>query len=156
VVDAEIEDPAHPDHVGPDRVEALLVSPLGGLDATALRALARTLRAGHPAPASSRELLRRAVLEPGFVEAFLDAERAGELAGSRDALRLAARLADLVARARAALAEGETVEQVLWVLWSGTSWPRRLRSATGQGGQAARLAHRDLDAICALFEVAAT
>ena len=44
---------------------------------------------------------------------------------------------------------------MLWVLWDGTGWPRRLRAAVEQGGAAARLAHRDLDAVCALFESAA-
>ncbi len=41
------------------------------------------------------------------------------------------------------------------MLWSGTGWGRRLRAATRHGGNAARFAHRDLDALCALFEVAA-
>jgi ATP-dependent exoDNAse (exonuclease V) beta subunit len=44
---------------------------------------------------------------------------------------------------------------VLWTLWAGTSWSRRLRSAVERGGAGARLAHRDLDAVCALFEAAA-
>ena len=44
---------------------------------------------------------------------------------------------------------------MLWTLWQGTGWPHRLRRAVEEGGTAARLAHRDLDAICALFEVAA-
>ena len=57
--------------------------------------------------------------------------------------------------ARGDLAEGGTVEEVLWRLWEGSDWGRRLRRATQGGGQAARLAHRDLDALCALFEVAA-
>ena len=44
---------------------------------------------------------------------------------------------------------------MLWTLWDGTDWRRRLRGATSRAGQAARMAHRDLDAICALFEAAA-
>ncbi|MGH3354287.1 MAG: PD-(D/E)XK nuclease family protein, partial [Nocardioidaceae bacterium] len=46
-------------------------------------------------------------------------------------------------------------EQALWHLWSGTGWPRRLRAAVDHGGAQARTAHRDLDAVCALFEMAA-
>lgn len=49
---------------------------------------------------------------------------------------------------------GATVEELLWRLWDGTGWPDRLRSAVGRGGLAARLAHRDLDAIVALFDAA--
>ena len=45
---------------------------------------------------------------------------------------------------------------MLWTLWDGTDWGRRLRARhPASAAPAARLAHRDLDAICALFEVAA-
>ncbi|WP_344151165.1 ATP-dependent DNA helicase [Nocardioides koreensis] len=143
VIDAEVEDATDEDFVGPDRVEALLTSPLGGLDATDVRALIRALRA-RDRDRSARELLRAALLEPGTLTG-LDGEPA----------RRALRLADLIARGRRELADGATIEQVLWVLWDGSDWGRRLRIATQAGGQAARFAHRDLDAICALFETAA-
>lgn len=143
VVDAGVEDPADEDHVGADRAEALLTSPLGGLDATDVRSLTRALRAAAPGT-PARELVRSAVLDPGVL-AGIDGEPA----------RRALRLADLLARAREALADGATAEEVLWLLWDGTDWGRRLRQGTAGGGQAARLAHRDLDALCALFEVAA-
>jgi len=48
-----------------------------------------------------------------------------------------------------------TAEEVLWTLWSRTSWPGRLRRHVESGGPGARRAHRDLDSICALFEAAA-
>ncbi len=67
VVDADVEDPTHDDFVGADRVEALLTSPLGGLDATDVRALTRALRARDRA-AAARDLVRRAVLEPGSLD----------------------------------------------------------------------------------------
>ena len=143
VLDAGVDDPTHDDYVGADRAEALLTSPLGGLDATDVRALTRALRSRAP-EAPARELVRRAVLDPDAV-AGLDGEPA----------RRALRLAELVARTRDHLADGGTAEEVLWTLWDGSDWGRRLRAATQAGGQAARLAHRDLDALCALFEVAA-
>ncbi len=143
VLDAGVDDPTHDDYVGADRAEALLTSPLGGLDATDVRALTRALRSRAP-EAPARELVRRAVLDPSAV-AGLDGEPA----------RRALRLAELVARTRDHLADGGTAEEVLWTLWDGSDWGRRLRAATQAGGQAARLAHRDLDALCALFEVAA-
>ena len=40
-------------------------------------------------------------------------------------------------------------------MWTSTDWPERLRRGVDQGGATARRAHRDLDAICALFDVAA-
>jgi RecB family exonuclease len=142
-------DPDDPRYVGVDRAAAMLVSPLAGLDATDVRALARQLRAlekeaSPESPLPSPELLRRALLEP---------DRLVELRG-RGAQRVG-RLGRLLRRAGEALDDGATVEELLWLLWAGTDWPRRLRSGVESGGTAARLAHRDLDAVCALFEVAA-
>ncbi|MDP3968025.1 MAG: ATP-dependent DNA helicase [Nocardioides sp.] len=146
------EDPEHRDHVGADRATALLLSPLVGLDATDLRALARGLRArdvvaadeaGRP-PYSSAQLLRRAVVEPGACDGI----------EGRAAARVRA-FGELVARARALLADNGSAEQVLWELWDGTGWPQRLRAGVAAGGASARHAHRDLDALCAFFEVAA-
>ena len=151
VVDADIEDPTDPRFVAVDRVEELLTSPVGGLDATDVRSLARALRAreklraeetGEPA-LSSRDLLRRSVLDAEL----LDGVGGGHGAAAR-------RLADLLARARGVLDDGGTAEEALWVLWNGTDWGRRLRAATRLGGNASRFAHRDLDALCALFEAA--
>ena len=61
----------------------------------------------------------------------------------------------LLRTAREILDASGTVEEVLWALWSGTSWPEHLRTRTQRGGSTARLANRDLDAMCALFETAA-
>ncbi|MGI8523828.1 MAG: ATP-dependent helicase [Nocardioides sp.] len=143
VVDLDVDDPADPDFVASDRAEALLTSPLGGLDAHDLRALARDLRK-RDADLPSAELVRRAVTEAGFLD-----EAGGEAAGR------ARRAAALLRTARAGLDEGHSPEEVLWTLWDGTEWGSRLRRQTELGGQSARLAHRDLDAICALFEAAA-
>jgi superfamily I DNA/RNA helicase/RecB family exonuclease len=143
VVDGEITDPTHDDFVGADRAEALLTSQLGGLDATDVRSLTRAMRA-RDRSAPARDLVRRAVLDPDALTG-LDGEPA----------RRALRLARLVTSAREHLVEGATVEEVLWTLWEGSDWGGRLRAATQAGGHGARLAHRDLDAICALFEQAA-
>lgn len=153
------EDGAEPDATGPgvpgDQAEAMLLGPLGGLDASDLRRLARRLRlrerdraiAEERAPRPSRALLGLAVLH----ETFLDDLRASD----RPEIEAARALAVLLARARAELVSGSTPEELLWLLWSGTGWPERLRRGIDLGGAAARRAHRDLDAVCALFEVAA-
>jgi superfamily I DNA/RNA helicase/RecB family exonuclease len=135
-------------HLDPESAEALLVSPLAGLDATELRAFARDLRAREKAtaqsPRASAVLLRDAVLDPDGL--------AGLTSGAARKVR---GLAALLTAARARLDGGATAEEVLWELWAGTEWPARLRASVGAGGHRARLAHRDLDAICALFETAA-
>ncbi len=143
VVDADIADPHDEEYVGADRAEALLTSPLGGLDATDIRSLTRAMRGGDRST-PARDLVRSAVVDPDALTG-MDGEPA----------RRASRLARLIASARADLADGATVEEVLWTLWDGSDWGSRLRAATQSGGHGARLAHRDLDAICALFEQAA-
>jgi ATP-dependent exoDNAse (exonuclease V) beta subunit len=134
-----------------EAARSLLMSPLVDLDAAQVRSLGRHLRlrdrqthAGERLPLRSDELLRRALADP---TALADVEH-----------RLSARpreLARLLARAHRHLAGGGSAEEALWILWSGTRWPRRLRGAVERGGAAARAANRDLDALCALFETAA-
>ncbi|OYO19388.1 DNA helicase UvrD [Enemella dayhoffiae] len=141
----------------PDADEAarLLVSPLGGLDSLGLRRLGRRLREserlelGGAMPESSAELCRLALGDPGR---FDDCERA---LGPTTELERARELALLLAAARTRIESGGTAEEVLWLLWSGTRWPARLRADSFAGGDPARRADRDLDAVCALFDIAA-
>jgi len=153
-VDADVADPADPAYVDPARAADLLASPLAEMDSSDVRVLARGLRARERAvaetqgrtPRPSPDLLREALLDPGVL-----ADVRAPVAAERRALALAR----LLRTVRDDLAGGATVEQALWVLWDGTSWPERLRAATRRGGIAARMAHRDLDAVVALFDAAA-
>ncbi len=156
VVNLDNDDPDHPDYLDPIAAEGLLVSPMAGLDATDVRALSRLLRgidkeqavAQVRAPRPSPELLREAVLDGAALA------RSGS--GPADPVaRRVATLSALLQRARELLDSSGTVEEVLWVLWSGTGWAESLRSRVQRGGGGARLANRDLDAVCALFETAA-
>ncbi|HEY0951534.1 ATP-dependent DNA helicase [Nocardioides sp.] len=162
-----VELDTHPDESGADedrdsvdrvdaaRAEALLLGPLGGLDAGDLRRLARRLRAREKeqsktegrAPRTSRDLVRRVVVEPGFLDGLEGPDRP-------DVARAQA-LARLLSDAREEMRAGASAEELLWTLWSRTGWPARLRRSVEFGGGAARRAHRDLDSVCALFDVAA-
>ncbi|MEJ7707866.1 MAG: ATP-dependent DNA helicase [Nocardioidaceae bacterium] len=140
-----------PDRLDPDAARSLLMSPLGHLDAADVRRLCRLLRkqdreahSDERLPRPSGELLRDVLLDPVLLANF-----SGSAAGK------AADLGDLLTTARFRLAAGATVEEVLWSLWAGTKWPYRLRAAVERGGSAVRAGHRDLDAVCALFDVAA-
>ncbi|MGD9960600.1 ATP-dependent helicase [Nocardioides sp.] len=154
VVNLTNDDPQSAGYVDPQRAHGVFQSPLAGLDATDLRALARILRvrekrvaqAEARAPRSSPELLRSALVDVDLIET-LESDSA--------AIIKAAALTRLLARVHSHLVDGSTAEELLWELWSGTSWPSRLQSAITRGGPGARLAHRDLDAVCALFEAAA-
>ena len=144
----------HPQRLDLTLAEGLLVSPLVGLDATEVRALARVLRESDKADAvaedrgsrPSPELLRMAVSGAAALPSG---------AAATPVVRRVAALAGLLRGARDLLDAGGAVEEVLWSLWAGTSWPDHLRSRVQRGGAAARLADRDLDAVCALFETAA-
>jgi superfamily I DNA/RNA helicase/RecB family exonuclease len=146
------DDPEHVDHIDVGRAEALLLGPLAGLDAGDVRRLGRVLRrrekrrdlGADGRHRTSRELLRLAVLEQGFLDEVEgpEAERARALN-------------ELLVGAAAAAGAGRTAEEVLWQLWAGTSWPERLRRSAESGGGAAARAHRDLDSVCALFDAAA-
>jgi superfamily I DNA/RNA helicase/RecB family exonuclease len=152
VLNLDNDDRDHVEYVDPGRAVALLTGPLGGLDAGDVRRLARELRArekqrthetGTPA-LPSRELLREAVVCPGFLDGL-----------DGPAAERARALHDLLVRARRELDDGLTAEQLLWTLWAGTSWPHRLRRSVSAGGGAARRGNRDLDSLVALFDAAA-
>ncbi|WP_185995740.1 ATP-dependent helicase [Nocardioides campestrisoli] len=148
VLNLDNDDPQSSGYLDPGRVESLLLSPLAGLDAGDLRVLVRLLRArdktGDAQPRTSRELLRLSLVQDGFLDGLEgpEAQRARALSG-------------LLHAGAALVAARASAEQVLWHLWSGTSWPERLRRAVDAGGPGARRAHRDLDSVCALFELAA-
>ena len=57
--------------------------------------------------------------------------------------------------ARRGIRARHSAEESLWLLWSGTDWPDRLRADAARGGEVGRRANRDLDAVCALFDIAA-
>jgi superfamily I DNA/RNA helicase/RecB family exonuclease len=133
----------------------LLLSPLAGAEPAQLRRLGRELRAldrqtasadDAPSrlPAPSAELLRRAVDDPRDV-LLLDPRSS----------RPVVRLAQLLDKARGALAAGAGPEAALWELWSGSPWPQRLEAASLSPGSVGRAADRDLDAVVALFDAVA-
>lgn len=152
ILNLDNDDPTHVDHIDAGRAESLLLGPLAGLDAGQVRRLGRRLRerekvaaqAEDRPPRRSRELLRHVVVDPAFLDDLEGAE-----------VDRARAFVTLLWRGRQAQRDAATAEAVLWLLWSGTAWPERLRRAATYGGGAARRAHRDLDAIVALFEAAA-
>ena len=143
---------AHP--VDSDATMRFLQSPLGGLDSLGVRRLGRALRTvargGPDAAVPSADLITRLTLEVAAAGSHQEPE-----AMSDPDRRLVVAAALLLARLAAAISGEGTPSVALWQLWSGSSWPQRLREAALGGGDAARRAHRDLDAIVALFDVAA-
>ncbi|MGA4543267.1 UvrD-helicase domain-containing protein [Uniformispora flossi] len=147
---------ADPDHVdGPVQQAASAARSdlaTAAASATLGAATPETVPAPTPTPTprlpfvgrSSAELIREALAHPEQLVAV--DERVG---------RGAYRLGRLIEAARAVLDGGGTTEAALWELWQGTPWPARLERSVLRGGAAGRNADRDLDAVVALFEVAA-
>ncbi len=134
-----------------ETAQALLLSALTAAEPGQLRRLGRALRdeerrAGTPAGSVPRsaDLVCDAVADDRRLVAVAD-----------DVADPARELSRLLADARAVHQDGGSVYDVLWSLWSGTGWPQRLLAASEAGGPTARSADRDLDAVVALFEVAA-
>ncbi|MFX4272915.1 ATP-dependent helicase [Propionibacteriaceae bacterium Y1685] len=135
-----------------DEAARLLLSPLGGLDSLGLRRLGRCLRTaeqeelnGAGVPRLSDDLIRRALVDPELLDDCPDT------AEVRRARRLAELLIDVDTMINSAQA---TASEALWRLWAATGWPQHLQEASLAGGDTARRADRDLDAVVALFAVA--
>lgn len=141
--------------LGPDVAEALLTGPLGHLDAAGWRRLGRALRRADAAeqpsgqPRAARLLIAEALADPVFLDTL---PSTGPTAW---AVTAAAKLARLLRKAADQIASGEAAEQVLWTLWDGTPWPRRLQAEAEGDGEGAARANHDLDAMVALFAEAA-
>ncbi|MDN8595155.1 MULTISPECIES: ATP-dependent DNA helicase [unclassified Corynebacterium] len=124
----------------------LLLGPVGGTDPVTLRRLLRGLRRWRPdsrAEVTLSELLAQEEDLPDFGSTLTDRE-----------LQILNRIRDVLDAGRAALAEGGSVEEVLWAIWSATKLADSLMAIALRGGAAGSQADRDLDAMMALFDAA--
>ncbi len=133
-----------------DVAERLLASPLAGLDSVELRRIGRALRTAEreestgELPRSSTALLAAALQDPDLFEGIdLESPPAAAI-----------RLARCLREARDLCEGGAASVEVLWHVWNGTSWPTDIAADVAGGGPRSNRADRDLDAVCALFDVA--
>ncbi|WP_307815604.1 ATP-dependent DNA helicase [Myceligenerans indicum] len=132
-----------------DTAALLLTSPVGGLDAVALRRLRRALRSEELADGGGR------TSDALLVEVLGDPARAGLL--PEPVRRAPVQVATVLAAGRTAAAEpGATAQTVLWAVWAATGLAERWRKYALGGGPGALRADRDLDAVLALFRAAET
>ncbi|MFI2362384.1 ATP-dependent helicase [Promicromonospora sp. NPDC019610] len=133
----------------PETAALLLVSPIGGLDAVALRRLRRALRAEELSAGGGRTsdaLLVEVLADPARAALLPAQVRRGPLAVAR-----------VLAAGREAAGEpGATAQTVLWAAWAATGLAERWSAAALAGGPAGLRADRDLDAVLALFRAAET
>ncbi len=126
-----------------DRAAELLASPLGGLDALAMRRLRRSLRLARPTQGSSMDVLA-GILAGAPVPDGLPADLVPRIRAVRD----------LVAAVRDR-ADDVVAEDLLWRLWRMTGLEAGLVAASGRGGPAGQRADATLDAVLQLFDAAA-
>ncbi|MDJ0361159.1 ATP-dependent DNA helicase [Rhodococcus sp. H29-C3] len=142
---------------------ALLSGPIGGADPVSLRRLRRGIRrielssggerdsaellrtviVGTAIPTDSEDRDPSAVPSARFVSALSDVESAP--------LR---KVLGVVRKASAR--RGRGVEDVLWAAWQASGLERRWAASSTRGGSTGAQADRDLDAVVALFESAAS
>jgi superfamily I DNA/RNA helicase/RecB family exonuclease len=133
----------------PETAAQLLVSPIGGLDAVALRRLRRALRSEELSAGGGRTsdaLLVEVLADPARAALLPTQVRRGPLAVAR-----------VLAAGREAAGEpGATAQTVLWAVWAATGLAERWSAAALAGGPAGLRADRDLDSVLALFRAAET
>jgi superfamily I DNA/RNA helicase/RecB family exonuclease len=137
---------AVPDSLTPERAALLLTSPLGGADPLALRRLRRGLRRLELAGGGERSS------DDLLVEVLADDDRLVALADNEVAP--VRRVAGLLATARQAIADGVSVEQVLWDVWQVSGLEERMVAQATRSGTIGAQADRDLDSIVGLFHAA--
>ncbi|CAJ1507395.1 ATP-dependent helicase [[Mycobacterium] burgundiense] len=125
-----------------EQARGLLTGPIGRVDPVSLRQLRRALRRQSVTAVDFGDLLI-ATLRDGVPDALAPAH-------ARPLRRVKAVL-DAAAAGVAAQADPRSV---LWQAWQRSGLQRRLGHAAERGGESARRAHADLDAVLALFDVA--
>ena len=144
---------ADPESLTIERTKELLLSEMIGVDGIRYRQLGRMLRnllaeQTPTTPPTSDHAVRLALISDEFWS--VARERV-----ATDVLEPLAELREAIAATSAAIAAGDTAEQILWAAWSATEWSQRLARAARGSGASARSANRDLDSVVALFRAAA-
>ncbi len=137
-----------PQPMTPDVARMLLTSPLAGASPSQLRALGRRLReldrvVNNGLARPSPRLIAEAVDDPSSLTLVED----WIAAPVRRLIRLLDSATEIQRR-------GGSPAEVLWALWDGSDWARRLSATAMSADAEGRAADRDLDAVLALFELA--
>jgi len=137
----------NPREIEPAFAVELLTSVFAGLDTLAIRRLRRSLRREEllaDGVRNSDELLVALFEAPGALATIRGSEA-----------RKAERFLKLLAQAAAIGADGEqSIEDLLWCLWSGSGLEKTWQVLSAGVGEVALQANRDLDAVVALFAAA--
>ena len=149
-----------PEFDGEDAL-ALLSGPIGGADPVGLRRLRRGVRRvelGAGGERDSAELLREAIVTAGSSVTDQAAPKSRSWLPQLSDVESAPlrRVLGVVRKAHAVARRGRGVEDVLWAAWQASGLEKRWSSMSAWGGSAGAQADRDLDAVVALFDAAAS
>ena len=141
----------NPRYATVDVVADLLSGPLAKVDPVDLRRFGSYLRDAdrsiERAPRPAMVLVANALLDPTLL---LDVPP-GRHDEAVSAIKL---LGTVLQTARDQMSKGSSPHEVLWTVWQGTPWPAKLQEQALGFGPSSTRAHRDLDAICSLFDLA--
>nr|WP_149361230.1 ATP-dependent DNA helicase [Lolliginicoccus suaedae] len=141
--------------LGAEDALLLLTGPIGGADPLLLRRVRRGTRRAEMRRGGDRDSAELLALLITAEDDDADAEGL-----RRDLTRAEAapinRVRTVLRRARRAERRGRGVEDVLWEAWSATGLQQQWLASALRGGAAGAQADRDLDAIVALFDAAAS
>lgn len=127
---------------GPQAIE-LVTGPIGRVDPVSLRQLRRALRRRGIAPDADFGDRLISVLTDELPDGMTTAQ-----------VRPLSRIHTVLRAAVAAHTDGADPRSVLWNTWQRTGLQRRLVAAADRGGESARRAEADLEAVTALFDAA--
>lgn len=133
------------------QLEELVLGPIGGADAVTLRRLLRGLKQAEMKQGGVRRAAQ--VLADVLASATAPSEEMIAFLTPRE-LDILQRITGVLGAGRKALAQGASVELVLWEVWEATGLSDRLSAASLRGGAVGSQADIDLDAVMALFDLA--
>lgn len=141
----------NPRALTPELAHDILAGPLAGVDQIDLRRLAAQLRKlaranGEPV-LQSGQLIANAMAKPGLLVDVAGAEHAGVI----DDIST---IGKLIEDARSQISKGVTPHDVLNFVWQSSGWSKQLEQRALSFEYGAHNANRDLDSICALFDLA--
>ncbi|MEY4311869.1 MAG: hypothetical protein RLZZ571_639 [Actinomycetota bacterium] len=129
----------------------LLTGPLANVDQVDLRRLAATLRReqrkANETVWPSSQLIASAVAKPGTIAHVESAELS-------QVVQSVSELGNLIESARSKMRKGATPHELLDFVWQQSKWKDRLEQKALSFEFSSHAANRDLDAICALFDLA--
>lgn len=132
----------------------LLASPVGGMDPVGLRRLQRAVRSTERVDGTGRPTLQ--ALSAGLLTGDTVARWGADGGAARRIARAIAAGRQAAAREDGRWSAQVTAETVLWAIWAALGVADSWRATALAGGPAGARADRELDAVVALFEVAAT